>query len=312
MTETFMNVLGAQQAAGKFVCIGLDSELGKLPKHLLEDDHGLLPQFVFNRHIIDATAHIAGAYKPNRAFYQGRQGYEALELTVRYIHDVYPNIPVIGDGKWNDIGNTNNGYVWEVFAIFGFDAVTINPYLGMEAMIPFLDREDKGVIVLVRTSNPGAGEFQDVTVTTEFHAAGADQTKSNYKPMKRQQPLYQHVARQVAADWNYNRNCVVVVGATVPEELAKVREIVGDMPILIPGIGAQGGEVEATVKAGANSQGQGMIINSSRGIIFAYKDFPELGERNYPQAAAKAATALHKEITAALAAVEKEAENGCT
>jgi orotidine-5'-phosphate decarboxylase len=304
---TFMELLEAQQAARKFVCVGLDSDLEKLPRHLFEDDHGHNPQFVFNRHIVDVTAHIAGAYKPNRAFYPGYSGYEALELTVEYIHGRYPHIPVIGDGKWNDIGNTNLGYVREVSDGFGFDAITVNPYLGMEAMKPFLDREDRGVIVLVRTSNPGAGEFQDLPVNISH--VEAEELKRCGHPYDGEgmswattAPFYMKVAFQVAQKWNYNGNCGVVAGATTPAELTRIRRIVGDIPILIPGIGAQGGDLGATVKAGANSHGQGMIINSSRGIIFASKG------KNFAQAAALAAQALHDEITAArTAAPTKEA-----
>jgi len=287
-----MEKLQAKQGEGKFVCVGLDSDMEKLPGHLLRDNHGLLPQFVFNRHIIDATAHIAGAYKINRAFYEGCAGHEALELTVDYMLRHYPEMPVIGDGKWNDIGNTNAGYTREAFAQFRFGAATINPYLGMEAMAPFLDFKDKGIIVLVRTSNPGAGELQDLNIEVAREPSLLGTVPDTISVM----PLYEVIARFVAEKWNYNANCCVVAGATSPAELSKVREIVGDMPILIPGIGAQGGDLEATVKAGANSKGQGMIINSSRGIIFARKT------THFAEAAGLAAQQLHDEITAALAA----------
>ncbi len=209
--------------------------------------------FSFNREIIDATAELVCAYKPNAAFYEaeGTAGLEALYETVAYVKRSHPNIPVILDAKRADIGSTNNGYVKAAFDELGVDAITVHPYLGREAMKPFLNRTDKGVIVLIRSSNPGAGEFQDLRVTDK------------------QEPLYQVIARSVADTWNENGNCAVVVGATYPQELATVRSIVGDMPILIPGIGAQGGEIEATVRAGKDSRSMGMIINSSRGIIFA-------------------------------------------
>ncbi len=178
------------------------------------------------------------------------------------IHTVAPDVPVILDAKDMDIGNTNTGYVRMAFEYCQADAITINPYLGMEAAQPFLDQKDKGIIVLCRTSNKGSGEFQDLLIKSDM-------------------PLYQYVASRVAKYWNKNGNCALVVGATYPNELAQVRRIVGDMPILIPGIGVQGGDVEATVKAGRDSRGQGMIINASRSIIFASNgpDFAEAARR---------------------------------
>lgn len=196
----------------------------------------------------------------------------ALYQTVRYIKNNYPHIPVILDAKRADIGSTNDGYVKATFDLMGADAITVHPYLGKEALKPFLDRKDKGTIVLVRTSNPGAGEFQDLT------------------PGETGLPLYQVVAKNVASSWNENGNCCVVVGATYPKELAEVREIVGNMPILIPGVGAQGGDVEAVVKSGQDSRGMGMIINSSRGIIFASKN------EDFAQAARKATVKLRDEV----------------
>ena len=164
-------------------------------------------------------------------------------------------MPIILDAKRGDIGNTNEGYVKMTFDKLGVDAITVSPYLGKESLEPFLQRSDCGIIVLVKTSNPGAGEFQDLIVYPERSRRG--------------KPLYQVVAKRIATDWNTNGNCAVVVGATYPEELLQVRKIIGDMPILIPGIGAQGGNVLETVKNGVNSKKQGIIISSSRGIIFA-------------------------------------------
>lgn len=233
---------------------------------------------------MEATKDLVCAYKPNLAFYRGASGKEVLSETIEYISTVTQNVPVILDAKYADIGNTNDGYVEEAFGYFGADAVTVHPYLGAEAMKPFLERTDKGVIVLCRTSNPGAGEFQDMQVYQDSDAFAGTGSK----------PLYERVARNVSYSWNYNDNCAVVVGATYPDELARVRRLVGDMPILIPGIGAQGGDLEATVRTGRNSRGQGMIINSSRGIIFASsgEDFA---------AAARAETIkLHNAITACL------------
>ena len=280
---------------GYFVCVGLDSDPKKLPKHLLPDwerateEEVAEAQFQFNKAIVDATKDIVCAYKPNLAFYHGAAGKKALRLSIAYIHKVAPGVIVILDAKQADIGNTNDGYVAEDFEWYGVDAVTIHPYLGMEAMKPFLDRADKLVIVLCRTSNEGAGEFQDVECTPvvdrytnklystfeEAARAGVDRHDLEYGDHS--WPLYQFVAYRVAQSWNYNGNCAVVVGATWPEELESIRAIVDDMPILIPGLGAQGAEVEPTIKAGQTEEGRGMINNMSRAVIFASngEDFAE-------------------------------------
>ncbi|MBI2017700.1 orotidine-5'-phosphate decarboxylase [Candidatus Daviesbacteria bacterium] len=222
---------------GKFVCIGLDKG-----------------DFEFDKSIIDATFDLVACYKPNSAFYEaeGIKGLESLKKTIEYIKQKDPQIAIILDAKRGDIENTNEAYVKAIFDGLGADAATVNPYLGKEALQPFLQREDKGIFVLVRTSNPGAGEFQDLEVYPEQSRRG--------------KPLYQVVAEHVK-DWGSNVG--MVVGATYPEELKKVREIVGEVPILIPGVGAQGGDIKTTISAGKDSQGQGMIISSSRGIIFA-------------------------------------------
>lgn len=219
---------------GKFVCIGLDQ-----------------PSFEVNKKIIDQTADLVCCYKPNSAFYEseGMYGLKSLQKTIDYILKKYPDIFVILDSKHGDIGNTNLGYVKSSFEELNADAITVHPYLGKESLEPFLERKDKGIFVLVKTSNPGAGEFQDLEVLGK--------------------PLYQVVAEHIAKTWNKNGNLGIVVGATYAEEMKKIREIVGDMPILVPGIGAQGGDVKETVKAGINSKNQGIIISSSRGIIFA-------------------------------------------
>lgn len=230
------------------LCVGLDSDIDKMPKHILKIDH---PQTTFNKAIIDATAEFVCAFKPNTAFYESRglPGIEALKLTCDYIRKAYPEIPLIVDAKRGDIGNTNDAYMKYIFDYLRADAVTLQPYLGVETLKPFLDRKEKAVFILCRTSNPGAGELQDLEVDGK--------------------PLYQIVAENVAKKWNGNGNCALVVGATYPTELEIVRRIVGDMPLLIPGIGAQGGDVEKTVKAGVDSEGRNAIINSSRSIIFA-------------------------------------------
>lgn len=231
----------------RFVCIGLDPVSDKLPKHLKGDF------FKFNKAIIDATSDLVFAYKPNSAFYEalGSLGIEWLKKTCDYINKKYPEIPIILDAKRADIGSTNDGYAKFVFDYLGADAITVHPYLGRESLAPFLERRDRGILVLARTSNPGAGEFQDLSLNGR--------------------PLYMHVANTVAKKWNTNRNCGLVVGATYPKELSDIRKVVGDMPILIPGIGRQGGDLKKTLEAGLDNNKQGIIISSSRAIIFASK-----------------------------------------
>ncbi|MBI3589291.1 MAG: orotidine-5'-phosphate decarboxylase [Candidatus Liptonbacteria bacterium] len=258
-----MELLRAQNARGHFVCVGLDSEFAKIPECVRSGRTADVAIAAFNRAIVERTGDLVCAYKPNVAFYEahGGAGIEVLRHTINDIRSLAPEVPVILDAKRGDIGNTNNGYVQMAFEYLGVDAITVHSYLGREALQPFLDRVDKGIFVLCRTSNPGASEFQNLPVNGG--------------------PLYRFVARRVASEWNKNGNCGVVVGATYPEELVKVRAIVGDMPILIPGIGAQGGDLEKTVAAGKDSFDQGMIINSSRGIIFASNgpDFAEAARR---------------------------------
>lgn len=246
---TFQQKLEAiQDKNNSLLCVGLDPISSKLPKKFSEDTN---PLFSFNKAIIDATHEFVCAYKPNSAFYEalGERGVGELKATCDYIRIMYPEIPIILDAKRGDIGSTNEGYTEYAFDYLQVDAITLHPYLGKESLEPFFTYTDKGLIFLCRTSNPGAGEFQDLKLNGE--------------------PFYKYVAQEVSGKWNSNNNCLLVVGATYPEELAEVRKLVGDMIFLVPGIGAQGGEVEATVKAGKNSHGKGMIISSSRGIIFA-------------------------------------------
>jgi orotidine-5'-phosphate decarboxylase len=257
------------QAAKSFVCVGLDSELSKIPASLQKAKY---PQFEFNKAIIDATAPYICSFKPNMAFYEarGEQGIHELKMTLEYLQEKHPDIFTICDAKRADIGSTNEGYVKSVFDWYGFDAITLHPYLGQEALKPFLDRQDKTCIILCRTSNPGAGEFQDLQVEGS--------------------PLWKHIAKTVSQKWNEHNNCMLVVGATYPEEMAQIRQEVGEMTFLIPGVGAQGGDVEKTVKAGVNSSQQGMIINSSRGIIFASQ------KEDFAEIAGKKADELRQEI----------------
>jgi orotidine-5'-phosphate decarboxylase len=252
------------------LCVGLDPDIAKLPESLGGSE---TPYFSFNKAIIDATADLVCAFKPNSAFYEARGagGIEELKQTCMYLQQRYPEIPIILDFKRGDIGNTNNNYADFAFDYLGVDAVTIQPYQGQEAVQSFLDHKDKGIIVLCRTSNSGAGEFQDLEVGGR--------------------KLYLTVAENVVNNWNANDNCLLVVGATAPEELAEIRQLVGgDMTFLVPGIGAQGGDVEATVLAGRNSSGTGMIINSSRAILYAD------GSENFADVARQKAQETRDEI----------------
>jgi orotidine-5'-phosphate decarboxylase len=255
MSRNFNALLDEQWKQGKFLCVGLDSDFEKIPEAARQQ--GTRETIVnFNRAIIDATHDLVSAFKLNSAFYEahGDEGWKALRESIQYIHDQAPDLAVILDAKRGDVGNTNLGYVESAFDHLHADAITVQPYAGREALQPFLDRKDKGVIVICRTSNQGAGEFQDLKIASE--------------------PLYKIVARRVV-DWNEHGNCGLVVGATYPEEMQEVRSVANDLPILIPGIGVQNGDLEKTVKAGKDSKGKGMIISASRAIIFAShgKDF---------------------------------------
>ncbi|NCU42552.1 MAG: orotidine-5'-phosphate decarboxylase [Candidatus Moranbacteria bacterium] len=282
--RNFIKMLENQWSKGNFVCVGLDSEFTKIPRcaqirnvHRELDIKKTLVQF--NCAIIKATRDLVCAYKPNTAFYEayGSDGIEALQQTIASIHTIAPDVPVILDAKRGDIGNTNAGYVSMAFDFLQADAITLHSYLGSEALEPFLERSDKGIFVLCRTSNLGAGELQDLTINVPVNGIPSFIGNIGMKA-PRAMPLYQYLAYRVSRQWNRNGNCALVVGATYPDELRDVREIVGDMPILIPGIGAQGGDVGKTVSAGKDAHGQGMVINSSRAIIFASQneDFAEI------------------------------------
>lgn len=250
MKRDFRELTKRQWDRGAFLCVGLDPVLEQIPDSVKKSTPSETI-LAFNTALIDATKDTAGFYKPNSAFYEayGEEGMRALKETISYIHRVAPGAVVILDAKRADIGNTNNGYVRAAFEDMDADAITVHPYLGSEALEPFLAREDKGIIVLARTSNKGAGEFQDLDV-------GGD-------------PLYIRVARTVSEVWNTKKNCGLVVGATYPEQLKSARAVAPDVPILIPGVGAQGGDLEASVKNGKDANGQGIILAISRGIIFA-------------------------------------------
>lgn len=248
-TITALEKLNARiDAVESLLCIGLDSDISQIPAQFLNDAH---PQFAFNRWVIDQTHEYASVYKPNMAFYEARgaDGLRDLELTMEYLHSQHPAILTICDAKRGDISSTNIGYVQAIFDQLGFDAVTLNPYLGGEALQPFFDRKDKGCIILCRTSNAGSGELQTLIVDGK--------------------PFWELIAEKTRDRWNKNRNCMLVMGATFPEEIRRVRAIVGDLPLLVPGIGAQGGNLEQTVRFGMDQNKRGLMINSSRGIIFA-------------------------------------------
>lgn len=244
---TFANKLAtAQQTNDSWLCVGLDPVMERLPKAVLTSDDPLL---TFGRAIVEATADLVGAYKPNLGFWlaEGPVGLNALKTLIA---EIPAHLPVILDAKFNDIGNTAAAYARAAFETLGVDAVTANPYLGVDALRPFLAKESHGVFLLARTSNPSAPDLQDKSVDGR--------------------PLYETVAR-LAARWNAENpgDCGLVVGATYPEELARLREIAPDLPFLIPGIGAQGGDLKAAVTHGPTASGLGPVINSSRGIIFA-------------------------------------------
>ena len=267
--------MDAKWGEGKMLCVGLDPDLNKIPQSV--KGSGPRERIVaFNRAIIDATADLVCAYKPNSAFYEahGDEGFAALRETVFYIQEKAPEVPVILDAKRGDIGNTNDGYAEAVFGYLSVDAVTMHPYLGREALQPMLDHADKGIFVLCRTSNLGAGEFQDLKVEGE--------------------ELYKVVARHVAEAWNAKGNCGLVVGATYPEELKLVREVAPDLPILIPGVGAQNGDLAKSVAVGKDARGSGIIVAVGRAVIFTSSG------TDYANAARMKAQELHGAIAAAL------------
>jgi len=243
MAEFLDKLDSAVRANNSLLCIGLDIDLKKIPISLLNKGD---PIFDFNKSIIDSTKDLVCCYKPNIAFYEmyGTYGIEALIKTIEYAGQF---VPVILDAKRGDIGHTASAYAKSIFEIFKADATTVNPYLGHDSIQPFLEFKDKGIFVLCLTSNPGAKDFQTL---------GKDE------------PLYRTVARKVK-DWNVNNNLGLVVGATNPLELKSVRDIVSNMPILIPGIGAQGGNLSDSVRNGVNKKGERAIINASRSVIYA-------------------------------------------
>src|SRR5687768_7488185 len=260
------------QQADSLVCVGLDPEPAKFPARFAADPDAV---FAFCRDIVDATADYACAFKPQIAHFAALGAEDALQRLIAHIHAAHPGIPVILDSKRGDIGSTAAHYAGEAFDRYAADAVTVNPYLGRDSVQPFLDRADRGVVILCRTSNPGAADLQDLVVDAGNGVA---------------RPLYQHVAETVAREWNGHGNCALVVGATWPAQLREVRAIVGDLPFLVPGVGAQGGDVEAVVANAKTADGTGLLVSSSRAILYAS------GGKDFAEAAAQAAMALRDEI----------------
>jgi orotidine-5'-phosphate decarboxylase len=250
----------AWSAQNSLLCVGLDPDPARFAPQLRGQPDAI---FLFCKAIIDATAEHACAFKPQIAYFSAARAEDQLEALCAYVRQAYPQIPLLLDAKRGDIGATATQYAREAFERYGADAVTVNPYMGFDSVAPYLEYKERGVIVLCRTTNPGGSDLQFLTVNGK--------------------PLYQHVAQLVADKWNTNGQCSLVVGATFPQELAQVRRIVGDMPLLVPGIGAQGGDIEATVAAGKSSNGSGMMINSSRAILYAAaekgEDFAQAARR---------------------------------
>ncbi|MCH9017099.1 MAG: orotidine-5'-phosphate decarboxylase [Chloroflexi bacterium] len=262
----------ASIATKSLVCVGLDPDPARMP---------ISSVYEFNRAIVDATAGLVCAYKPNLAFYEalGLPGLQDLEKTIAHIRSAAPEAIIIGDAKRGDIGPSAQAYAKAMFQVWGFDAVTINAWGGQDTVTPFLEDESKGVFVWCRGSNPGSADFQDAQVAT---ADG---------PM----PLYRNVAL-ACQQWDTKGNLGLVVGATVPDQLREVRAACPNMPLLIPGVGAQGGDLEAAVRQGTDSRGRAALINSSRGIIYAS------GGADFAQAAAREADKLRKNINEVLEA----------
>ena len=243
----FMTALrAAWQAHDSLLCVGLDPDPARFPPSLRDAPDGILR---FCTAIVDATADLVCCFKPQIAYFASCRAEGQLEALIDHIHARHPGLPVILDAKRGDIGSTATHYAREAFERYGADAVTVNPYMGRDSVEPYLEWDDKGVILLCRTSNPGGADLQALDVGGEA--------------------LFERVARLASTEWNGNGNCALVVGATWPRELARVRALAPSIPLLVPGIGAQGGDIDATVAAGAAADGCGLMLNSSRAILYA-------------------------------------------
>ncbi len=258
MSQFFNNLAERKATINSLLCIGLDPDPAKLPQILANDPD---PVFSFNRELIDATHHLAACYKPQIAYYAAHGNESALLATIDYAKS--KGVPILLDAKRGDIGSTAEMYAEELFNRFGADAVTLTPYMGQDALQPFLDYAEKGIYILCRTSNPGGSDLQHLV-------------------LENGKTLYEHVAELAVSQWNANQNIGLVVGATRPEEIKRIREITRAMDFLLPGVGAQGADVQALMENGA---GGGMTINSSRAIIYASSesDFAEAAHRVYEQ-----------------------------
>ncbi|WP_114661688.1 orotidine-5'-phosphate decarboxylase [Polynucleobacter necessarius] len=274
-SNTFYQQLQSAWASqGSMLCVGFDPDPKRLPTPPQGKPEGI---FEFCREIADATADLVCAFKPQFAYFASQRAEAQLEKLIAHLKDKHPHIPVILDSKRGDIGSTADHYALEAFERYGADAITVNPYMGFDTIEPYLKHHGKGVIVLCRTSNPGGSDLQFLNVSPNG------------------EPLYLHIAKLAATQWNRSGQIGLVVGATFPEEISKVRTIVGEMPLLIPGIGAQDGDIEATVKAGSipGKPGTGMIINSSRAILYASTG------NDFAQAARQVALATRDALRAA-------------
>lgn len=244
---TFTEQLTARwRDANSLLCVGLDPDPSRFPAHLRESDDAI---FEFCKAIVDATADLACAFKPQIAYFASCRAEDQLESLIQHIKDHHPQVPVILDAKRGDIGSTAEHYAREAFERYRADAVTLSPYMGFDSIEPYLAYPERGAFLLCRTSNPGGDDLQMLDCGGER--------------------LFEKVARLAAGPWNPHGQLGLVVGATYPGELARVRALAGDLPLLVPGIGAQGGDVQASVLAGRTADGGGMVINSGRAILYA-------------------------------------------
>ena len=295
-----MSFVSSLQAAWRredsLLCVGLDPDPARLPAVLAARSDAIL---AFCREVVDATAQYVCAFKPQIAYFASQRAEDQLERLIAHIHRHHPGIPVILDAKRGDIGSTAEQYAREAFERYRADAVTVNPYMGFDSIEPYFGFGDRGVILLCRTSNAGSSDLQSLQVTGPEEASGRAPEDAGGRPAAgdgpaRSERLYERVARLAAGRWNRSGQIGLVVGATFPEELRRVREIAPELPLLVPGIGAQGGDIDATVSAGATRDGLGIIVNSSRAILYAS------GGEDFASAAALAARATRDALRAAL------------
>lgn len=304
MTEKppFIEQLQIKWDEGKFVCVGLDADYERLPKHIVEaskklslqkQDAAILSRVNFMKEVVNVTGDLVCAFKPNIAFFEDApEGEEALAQIVEHIHERFPDIPVIGDVKRADIGNPNRFYAKMAFERYGFDAITTNSYFGQDTFEPFLQYPGKGLFILCRTTNPGSKELQEMPINLGVAVAGGLISEDEHRKLATDILTVSEMVAFLAANrWSKLGNLGLVVGATHAETFEPVRKLAGDLPFLIPGIGTQGGDLEKTLKYAPDSKGQGMIINSGSSIIFASS-----GE-DFAEAAREATLKLHNQIT---------------